>query len=149
MLLKLLVLATKVLMVLVMLYVSSTYHLSVILLVILAWYVWLLMVSPEPRKRLIATTGFALTIAGYWSGNALWHYFAVRVEMSHISEDGRYWAGLGVASQQAGTVLTLSGLLALAYSDYLRSPRSKQIARIHNSEDTDKNQVWPPAPKQP
>ncbi len=147
--LQLFVLGVKIITVLVILYISGTYHLPLLLFVVPAWYVWLFLVSPETRKRLIATAGFILMVIGCWCETLLWHYFAMRIEMSHFSEDGRYWAGLGVASQRIGIVLTFGGLLMLAYADYLRPSKLKKIATISGGEDTDENQVWPPAPKHP
>jgi hypothetical protein len=148
--LKPIVSGAKMLAVLVVLLIFGTYHFPVLLFVIPLWYVWLLAVLPDRRKRIIATSGFGLTVIGYWCDISLWHYFASRVEMSHLSEDGRYWAGMAVASQEVANVLILSGLLVFAYADYLRSPKLKQAVDKGSSEkDTNTSQVWPPAPKLP
>lgn len=136
-------------MVLIMLYVSGTYHLPMILLAIPVWYVWLLRVSSKPTKCLLPTAGFVLMAIGYWCETSLWHYFATRVEMSHVRADGDYWSGMAVVSEQVATVLTLSGLLVLAYADYLRSSKPKQVANVSNEKDTNTSQVWPPTPKLP
>ena len=147
--LKLVVSGIKLLAAVALLFISGMYHFPAIWLIIPLWYTWVLFASRDRRKRFIATFGAGMTAAGYWCETSLWHYFATRVEMSHVRADGDYWSGMAFASEQVATVLTLSGLLVLAYADYLRPLKLDAAADTSSVEDTDKRQIWPPAPKQP
>jgi len=139
----------KLLAAMALLFISGMYHFPAICLVIPLWCAWVLFVSRDRKQRLIATFGFGMTATGYWCETSLWHYFATRVEMSHIRADGDYWSGMAVASEQVATVLTLSGLSMLAYADYLRPLKLKPATDTSSGGNTDKSQIWPPAPKQP
>lgn len=141
--------SVKLLAAVALLFISGIYHLPVIWLIIPLWYAWVLFVSRDRKQRLIATSGFGMVAAGYWCETSLWHYFSTRVEMSHVRADGNYWSGMTVVSEQVAAVLTLTGLLVLAYADYFRSPKLRHTASISDRKDEDENQVWPPAPRHP
>lgn len=141
---------SKLLVGLASLHLSSYLGFPIILYICLGWCGWLWFVVPGWRSHLLATLGLGLTALSWWVGTSLWQYFARKVEGSHFSAEGTYWAGLATLTGQVGLGLSVAGILLLAYVDYQRVPKLKPKPNpdLSTEAEAEQSHVWPPAPKQ-
>lgn len=147
--LKLLISGGKMLVALVVLYLSGAYRFPIGLFVIAGWGVWLWIVAPGRKERVFITLGLGLTALSWWVGTTLRQHLARKLEGSHFREEGDYWASLAVIAGNVGSGLVIVGILVLTYVDYQRSSKLKQAPEAANEVEAVQGEVWPPAPKQP
>jgi hypothetical protein len=127
---------------------SCIYRLPLIIVVGLAWYIWLRREGLHSRKKPLATFGLGFTAAG-WGVSWFERYYGMKAEGSHFPYEGDDWMLLSGLSFWVGLGAMTLGLLALAYVDAFGVyPASPQDAQSEESAPNVDN-IWPPAPKQP
>ena len=126
---------------------SCIYRLPLIVVVGLAWYIWLRRKGIMQREKSLAAFGLGFTAVG-WGISWFERYYGLKAEGCHFPGEAAPWMLLSGLSFWVGLGAMTLGLLALAYVDAFRTLSMKSSLSESNESEPRQDQIWPPAPKQ-